>query len=171
MRTTGLRLLLVAIVLGTLFPISVVMGTAWTLVFLISGISKTFAGEAMRGLPLIAWSALALYGLFTLMELTNHFWRTPHHNPTGKALTRDATGLAAGWLALTVSPFKPFWDFLFIGAFYLISVAAMALALTVWFLVILVWTRTANNTPHPDARDQRVASPSSPSLAPGEREH
>jgi hypothetical protein len=149
-RALGARLLLGTIVLGTLFPITAAVGLWGCAMVMASGFGAILAGRVQLGFPLVAWSALAFYGLATLIELMAHFWRTPHQSPKDKSFSRHVTGLAFGWLAVVASAVgvitrTEYAEWSFYAVVYSISLIPTALALTFWLWLARARSRAAGS--------------------------
>lgn len=156
-RALGARLLLGTIVAGTLFPITAAVGFWGCVMAMASGFGAIWAGRIQLGLPLIVWSTFAFYGLVTLIELTAHFWRTPHQSPEGKSFARHVTGLAFGWLAVVASGVSvvtraEYAEWALFATVYTTSLIPIALTLTLWLWLTRAGSRAGDSVAHADVR-------------------
>ena len=155
MRIFGARILLGAIVLGTLFPLTAAVGLLVIVLTMAYGFDAIWTGKAGMGVPLVAWSTLAFYGLVTLIELVAHFWRTPFESTNGKSFVRHVIGLAFGWLAIFSLVLASVFGVTtrYVGSDSSLNLVACsifliptALPITLWFWVTRSRSRTANGT-------------------------
>lgn len=157
MRIFGARILIGAIVLGTLFPITAAAGLWGLALIMATGFGAVWTGRAHMGVPLVVWSTLAFYGLVTVIELVAHFWRTPFESLNGKSFVRHVIGLAFGWLAVLslvlASVFGVTTRYVGSGwSLYLVACSILviptALPITLWFWVTRSRSLAVNGT-HP----------------------